>query len=77
MSIPLDDDWNKVPPVTVDAIPTHGAHSQPRAARGGAFAPADIPLIKEALYALRDKLSEDDDRLTHISLLIHRLGRIV
>lgn len=76
MSIPLDDDWNKVPPVTVDAIPTHGAHSQPRAARGGAFAPADMPLIKDALYALLKTINEDDERVSKIANLLHRIGRI-
>jgi len=92
MSLPLDEDFNDYETVkaaqqrmtfkttegvpTVDAIPTHGAHSSPREARGGAFAPADVPLIKDALYALLKDIPEDDERVSKVANLLHRLGRI-
>ena len=77
MSKPLDEDFNyDIKPVIVDAIPTHGAHSQPREARGGAFAPADMPLLKEALYALAKTLDADDDRVSKVANLLHRIGRV-
>ena len=65
-----------IKPVVVDYIPTHGAHSQPRESRGGAFAPADMPLIKDALYALLETLDENDDRVSKVANLLHRIGRI-
>ena len=63
MSIPVDSDWNDVP-------------AKPREARGGAFAPADVPLIKDALYALLKAIPEEDERVSKIANLLHRLGRI-
>jgi hypothetical protein len=48
----------------------------PREAKGGAFAPADMPLIKEALYALIEKLDKDDNRVSKIASLLHRIGRV-
>jgi len=63
MSIPLDADWNDIP-------------TKPREARGGAFAPADVPLIKDALYALLKDIPEDDERVSKVANLLHRLGRI-
>lgn len=48
----------------------------PRTAKGGAIAPADIPLIKEALVNLVQALGEDDPKVTHAASLLHRLGRI-
>lgn len=48
----------------------------PRVAKGGAIAPADIPLIKEALFKLIAELSNDDPKLSHAANLLHRLGRI-
>jgi hypothetical protein len=81
MSKPLDDDFNNVP--VVDVVPTHGAHSQPREARGGTFATSDIALIKRALHVYKiDCLrSTESDREPHpdmaaIGNLLHRLGRI-
>jgi hypothetical protein len=65
MSKPLDDDFN------YDIKP-----STPREARGGAFAPADMPLIKEALYALIATLDKDDNRVSKIASLLHRIGRV-
>lgn len=50
--------------------------SQPKEAKGGAIAPADIPLIKEALVKLVQDLGEDDPKVTHAASLLHRLGRI-
>ena len=40
MGMPLDEDFNDIPTVTV----------QPKLAKGGVFATADISLIKEALH---------------------------
>jgi len=65
MSKPLDEDFND--PITVRS---------PREARGGAFASADVPLIKDALYALLKTLKEDDERVSKTANLLHRLGRI-
>jgi len=48
----------------------------PREAKGGAFAPADIPLIKAALYAYAKTLEDDNPDVTKIASLLHRLGRV-
>lgn len=65
MSKPLDDDFNyNIKPST------------PREARGGAIAPADISLIKNALCAYVKSLDEDDAEVSKIANLLHRLGRI-
>ena len=52
-------------------------------AKGGTFAPADIPLIKNALFYYKDMLvkSEESERntsdeLTKVASLLHRIGRI-
>jgi len=52
-------------------------------AKGGTFAPADIPLIKNALFYYKDMLvkSEESERntsdeLTQVASLLHRIGRI-
>lgn len=66
MSKPLDDDFNyDIKPVTT-----------PREARGGAIAPADIGLIKNALCAYAKSLDDDDPEVSKIAHLLHRLGRI-
>lgn len=49
----------------------------PRVAKGGAFASADIPLIKDALHSHLKTLSEDHPDVSRIASLLHRLGRIV
>lgn len=51
---------------------------QPKMAKGGTFAPADIKLIKEALYCYLQVNYEkiDHEEVSHISNLLHRLGRI-
>lgn len=65
MSIPLDDDWNyNIKP------------SKPREARGGAIAPADVQLIKNALSAYAKHLDTADPEVSKIASLLHRLGRI-
>ena len=48
----------------------------PREARGGAFAIADIPIIKAALYTHVKTLDENDPDVTKIASLLHRLGRV-
>ena len=50
--------------------------SEPRQAKGGVFAPADIGLIRVALiqYAQRSELSREDE--AKIMSLLHRLNRI-
>jgi hypothetical protein len=52
-------------------------------AKGGTFAPADMPLIKNALFYYKDMLvkSEESERntsdeLTQVASLLHRIGRI-
>ena len=55
----------------------------PNEVKGGTFAPADMPLIKNALSYYKDMLvkteeSERDasDELIKVALLLHRIGRI-
>lgn len=51
----------------------------PREAKGGALAPADIPVIKNALHAYLDKIvavDEEHPDISKIASLLHRLGRI-
>lgn len=48
----------------------------PRVAKGGAFAPTDIPLIKTALQAYVKTLDENDPDVSKIASLLHRLGRV-
>ena len=50
--------------------------TQPREAKGGAFATADIPLIKAALHSYVKTLDENDPDVTKIASLLHRLGRV-
>ena len=51
--------------------------------KGGTFAPADIPLIKNALFYYKDMLvkSEESERnvsveLFQVAALLHRINRI-
>jgi len=80
MSIPLDGDWNDIPAkIEEDMTDAGKADKLPRQAKGGAFAPADVPLIKRALHIyLIDCMRADEDHpdITHISNLFHRLNRI-
>ena len=48
----------------------------PREARGGALATADIPLLKKALYAYVQSISDDHEDVSKVANLLHRLGRI-
>ena len=48
----------------------------PRIAKGGAFAPADIPLIKSALQSYVKTLDDSDPDVSKIASLLHRLGRV-
>jgi hypothetical protein len=48
----------------------------PREAKGGAFASADIPLIKAALHTYVKTLDSNDPDVTKIASLLHRLGRV-
>jgi len=73
MGMPLDDDFN------YDIKP-----GEPKAVKGGTFAPSDIPVIKRALqvYLLDCMRTEGySEREPHpdvapIANLLHRLGRI-
>jgi hypothetical protein len=49
---------------------------QPKQAKGGVFAPADIGIIKSALimYAQNSELSREQE--SHVMSLMHRLNRI-
>ncbi len=51
--------------------------------KGGAFAPADMPILKNALFYYKDMLvkSEESERnvseeLAKVANLLHRIGRI-
>ena len=55
---------------------TERPSSQPREAKGGAFASADIPLIKAALHSYVKTLDDNDPDVTKIASLLHRLGRV-
>jgi hypothetical protein len=48
----------------------------PKVAKGGAFASADIPIIKAALHSYVKTLDDNDPNVTNIALLLHRLGRV-
>lgn len=53
------------------------SNSTPKEAKGGAFAPADMKIIKEGLLFYLDvanDLTTEEQR--HISNLLHRLNRI-
>lgn len=49
--------------------------SEPKAAKGGVLAPADVDLIKKALNYYKHR-TDDEKEIIHISNLYHRLGRI-
>ena len=58
-----------------------GKTTGPKQAKGGTFAPADVPLIKRALHVylldcLRSDTEEQHPDVTPIANLLHRLGRI-
>jgi len=48
----------------------------PRAAKGGALAPTDIPLLKNALHIYVQTLSDGHEDVSKVANLLHRLGRI-
>lgn len=48
----------------------------PKQAKGGAFAPSDMPLIKAALHAYVKTLDDRHEDVSKIASLLHRLGRI-
>ena len=79
MAIPLDGDWNNIAARLEEDMTDAGKASQQREAKGGTFAPADIPVIKRALHVyLIDCLRADENHpdVMHISNLFHRLNRI-
>jgi len=52
-------------------------------AKGGAFAPADMEILKRALYSYKDVLVRTEeserntsDELAKVANLLHRIGRI-
>lgn len=52
-------------------------------AKGGTFAPADMELLKRALFSYKDQLVRTEeserntsDELTKVANLLHRIGRI-
>ena len=49
--------------------------SEPRQAKGGVFAPADIKLIKDAVTQYAQN-SNDDQTVKQVVNLLHRLNRI-
>lgn len=74
MTKPLDEDFNYNFTVTPSPITTGGCGLvQPKVAKGGVYAPADVKLIKDALahYARLD-LSDAEQR--QIANLMHRLN---
>ena len=51
----------------------------PRVAKGGVFAPADIPVLKRALHVYLidcQRSNEDHPDINQIAHLLHRLNRI-
>ena len=49
--------------------------------KGGTFAPADMDILKRALYAYKDALMKDSaldvsSELAKVASLLHRIGRI-
>lgn len=48
----------------------------PKESKGGTFASADMPLIKDAIYALLKVLDSADPRIRQAANLLHRIGRI-
>jgi hypothetical protein len=84
MGKPLDEDFNFNMTGTVSPITTGGislvSTTAPKQAKGGVFAPADMGLIKRALYAYKDKLMAEavserdiDPELSQIANLLHRV----
>ena len=56
----------------------------PNEVKGGTFAPADMPILKNALSYYKDMLVKTEeserntsDELIKVALLLHRIGRIV
>ena len=49
--------------------------AEPKAAKGGVFAPADIKLIKEAVTQYAQN-STDEQVIKQVVSLLHRLNRI-
>ena len=74
MAKPLDEDFNFNATGAPSPITTGGVSLvQPKVAKGGVFAPADIKLLKEALSHYADlDLSEAQQR--QIANLLHRLN---
>jgi len=69
---PLDEDFNyNISPVTNGGTQI----SQPKAAKGGVYAPADVKLIKDALvfYAKHNANISDYEERQTVNLL-HRLN---
>jgi hypothetical protein len=48
----------------------------PRISKGGTFALSDIPVIKAALHSYVKTLDENDQQVSQIASLLHRLGRV-
>jgi hypothetical protein len=70
----------KQPPETmtymnVKSTITEGGTTQPRIAKGGVYAPADVKLIKDALVQYA-RLDISDAEQSQIANLLHRLNRI-
>ncbi len=78
-----DTDYNKVFEQVENDMIDAGKVNTPKEARGGTFAPADIPVIKRALqvYLIDCQRVVESERDPHpdvniIANLLHRLGRI-
>lgn len=74
MTKPLDDDFNYN--IHQRNSITEGGITlvQPKQAKGGVYAPADVPLIKEALSAYAQTLPEGDVKINQVANLLHRLN---
>lgn len=73
----VDFNYNGQTTITEGGVSmTQGSYmTQPKQVKGGTFAPADVPLIKQALeYYLRLDIS--DSEVNQIANLLHRLNRI-
>ncbi len=81
MSKPLDEDFNYMTKSSITEGGVTFAH--PKQAKGGTFAPADMPVLKAALYhykefLVKNEVSERDtsEELSKVANLLHRIGRI-
>lgn len=71
MTKPLDEDFNATSPITKGGI----SLVQPKMAKGGVYAPADVKLIKDALvFYVRHNGNITEQEESQVVNLMHRLN---